>query len=243
MKKIQNIFLVLSLLLFSCNNEDALDCVKTSGDAIENEISVPRFSAIHIYDNMNLVVKQGVEQKVVLKTGENLVSKINLEVTDQALTLRNENTCNWVRSFTNPEVHITTDSLTEIVLYGFGTIRSEGILSFPNIRLESFEGPGDFYMDLDCQIITTISNDLCNMYLNGKAQTLNVRIFANDGRFEGENLIAQNINVTHDGSNVMIVHPVKKLSGRLNSTGDIVYINSPKTLDIEVNGSGKLLQR
>ena len=68
-----------------------------------------------------------------------------------------------------------------------------------------------------------------------------VGFFSGSGRFEGENLIAQNVEISHRGSNDMIVNPILSLTGIIRGTGDVIVINQPPLVDVEEIYIGELI--
>ena len=62
------VLLVLSgILLFSfisCDSENASDCFQETGAIVKEEVNVDEFSAITVFENVALVIKQGDTQKV-----------------------------------------------------------------------------------------------------------------------------------------------------------------------------------
>ena len=65
--------------------------------------------------------------------------------------------------------------------------------------------------------------------------------FAGSGRFEGADLIAQNIEVNHRGSNDMVVNPIQSLTGELRGTGNVIAVNQPPIVDVEETYIGELI--
>ena len=60
-------------------------------------------------------------------------------------------------------------------------------------------------------------------------------------RFEGENLIAQNVSVFHRGTNDMIVNPQQSITGSILSTGNVISVNQPPIVDVEEVFNGRLI--
>ena len=121
-------------------------------------------------------------------------------------------------------------------------------LSYPNLSLisEDFNENteftvGDFRMSVNNQDLDIVSNNISSFYVNGTTENLSVRFFAGSGRFEGENLIAQNVEVSHRGSNDMIVHPIQSLTGILRGTGNVIAVNEPLLVDVERIYTGQLI--
>jgi hypothetical protein len=68
-----------------------------------------------------------------------------------------------------------------------------------------------------------------------------VNFYNGDERFEGSNLIAQNVYVFQRSSNDIIVNPQQKISGIINSTGNVVLKNNPPIIDVQVLYQGQLI--
>lgn len=57
------------------------------------------FSKIIVNKRIGLVIIQGDDYKVEVKTGENLINDIEVSVVDNKLILEDNTTCNWVRDY------------------------------------------------------------------------------------------------------------------------------------------------
>ena len=93
--------LAVSLFYFSCNNENSCDCLKSIGPVVTEERVIPAFNKLSLEDNVNLFITQDSVYSLTVEAGEHLLQSIKAEVTDSCLYLKNENKCNWVRSFEN----------------------------------------------------------------------------------------------------------------------------------------------
>ena len=246
MKK--SIYILLFLAIFSCDSENASDCFQTSGSTITETFLVNDFNTILVNRGVELVIKQGVTQQVVVQTGENLLNDVSVEVIDEQLILTDSNTCNFVRDFATTKVFVTTPNVTEIRCSTQYKITSDGVLNFETLDLvsEDFTDPdafavGDFDLQLDVENLRVTSNGLSFFYLSGQVENLNVNFVSGDGRFEGENLIAQNVSVFHRGSNDILVNPQETLTGTILSTGNVVAFNTPETVDVDEVFVGQLI--
>ena len=155
------------ILLFSCDSENASDCFQTAGNNIQEEFFVPNFEKILVNRDIELIIKQGPSQQVVVQTGGNLINDVVVEVIDNQLVLTDNNTCNYVRDFGITKVFVTTPNLNEIRCSTQFEIKSEGVLSFNNLALlsEDFNVPdtfpiGDFRLNLDVENLRVVSNNL-----------------------------------------------------------------------------------
>lgn len=234
------LYISLSLFVFACSSEDAPDCFQTAGSVIQQEFVVSEFNKILVNRDVELIIKEGPNYQVIVEVGENLMNDIVIEVNDNKLEITDNNGCNLIRDYISAKVYVTTPILTEIRNSSQYTVSSNGVLSYPKLELiaEDFVSPdsfavGDFKMELQSQEIRINSNNLASFYLKGQTEVLNIAFYAGDGRFHGEGLIAQHVEVFHRGSNDMLVNPQQSLTGELRGTGDLISVNEPPTVEVE----------
>ena len=241
-------YIVLFLFMFACDSEDANDCFQKTGTIIQQEIDVDSFEKIWVNRDVELILKEGTNQEVVVETGENLINDVTAVVVDQQLVLTDNNTCNFVRGYGITKVYVTAPNITEIRCSTQYTISSDGVLTYPNLTLlsEDFGAPdtftnGEFDLQINNNSLSVVFNGLSNCYLTGSTQNLNITFAAGNGRFEGANLIAENINLWHRGTNDIIVNPQQSIKGAISSTGDVISKNTPPVIEVEQLYQGRLI--
>ena len=240
-----------ALLLLYCNREEAPDCFQTAGPRIMQEVDLPPFSEIMVYDRVNLYIEQGLEQKVVIRTGKNLLEEVSARVVDNRLILRNENGCNFFREYNVTDVFVTVPDLDWMQNAGNTVIRSIGTLHFEDIWLRSLNQEqekgvytnGDFDLDLVSKRVRITGDDFSNFFLRGSTDVLDIFIANGDGRVEAGALSAGTVEIEHRGTNKLIVNPLHTLKGHIRSTGDVIAVNRPPVVDVEVYYTGRLLFR
>lgn len=250
LKKYLPLFPFLGLLLFtSCDTEDAPDCFQSAGKIIEKELEVEAFEQLIVYENINLFVEQGPEQKIIVETGENLLNEISAEVIDNRLILRNNNGCNFVRDYGMTNIYVTVPNLTWLQNAGNRVIKSVGELHFSSIWLRSLNQErakgvytvGDFDLHLISKNVRVTGDDFSNFFLRGETDYLNLFIANGDGRVEAQDLVADTVEIFHRGTNKLIVNPQQVLKGEIRSTGDVISVNRPPVVEVETFYSGKLI--
>ncbi|PHQ31356.1 head GIN domain-containing protein [Leeuwenhoekiella nanhaiensis] len=243
------LLLVTFFLLLSCDSDKGLNCFQSPGEPVAIEYTLENFTKIVVEERLQLIVKQGAEQKVVLETGENLVNDIEISVSDGVLTLFNDNGCNLVRDYNISKVVVTTPNLTEIRNASGYEVQSEGVLNFNSLTLTSedleeedlYHKDGDFRLELDVNTLNITANGLSNFFLSGKAENANLEFLEGDIRFEGADFEVQNLEVFHRGTNKVIVNPIQALRGRVLSTGDLISVNRPPVVEVEETYTGRLI--
>lgn len=239
---------ILFFLLVACNSENSWDCVQESGSIVQQEFEVSNFENILVNRDVELIVKQGAEFQVMVQTGEYLMTDISVDVVNNELQLTDNNTCNYVRDYGITKVYVIAPNIKSIRNSSQLEVSSLGVLTFNDLTLisEDFNAPGsftvgDFRLDVDCTKLTVVANNISSFYISGQVDELFVGFYSGAGRFEGDNLIAQSVEVFHRGSNDMIVNPQQTLTGELRGTGDLISVNEPPIIDVEQFYIGELI--
>ena len=245
MKRI--IYIVLTALLVACDSENANDCFQESGNIVQQEVSLSGFQKILVNRNVELILKEGPDYEIIIEAGENLINDVDVIVIDNELQLTDNNICNFVRDYNSTKVFVTAPNITHIRSSTQFEISSDGVLSYPSLRLfsEDFNATGtftvgDFRLDVNSERLRISSNNISSFFISGQTDELSVNFFSGTGRFQGENLIAQDVSVFHRGSNDMIVNPQQSLMGELRGTGDLISLNTPPSVEIQQFYTGQL---
>ncbi|WP_323788413.1 head GIN domain-containing protein [Psychroserpens sp.] len=247
MKKL--LLIICATVVLSCNSEDAPDCFQNSGAIIQEEFIVSEFTKITVFSNVELIVKQAATQKVIVETGEYLLNDIEVSVENNRLLITNNNACNFSRDYGITKVYVSTPNLTEIRNGSGLTVSSDGVLAFDNLRLISEDvnveaevnTDGDFNVVVDCVELNCVVNNLSSIFITGVVEDLFIGYYSGDARFEGRHLIAQNIDIFQRSSNDLIINPQQSLTGEIRSTGDVIIVNTPPTVNVEQFYTGTLI--
>lgn len=246
MKKLFYI-LILSLII-ACDKEDAGDCFQKTGNIIEKEVTVASFDKILVNRDIELIIKEGATQSLIIETGQNLMNDVIAEVVDGRLTLTDNNTCNYVRDYGVTKVYIISPNITEIRSSTQYSVSSDGVLNYPTLTVlsEDFGAPdtfniGDFRLQIDNDNFIAVFNNLSVCYVSGETNNLNVTFASGTSRFEGRDLIAQIVTVSNRGSNDMIVNPQQEIKGKISGIGDVISVNTPPIVNVEEVYRGRLI--
>lgn len=250
MSKIFYGFLIVFLMI-GCNSADSWDCVKSTGNIHQEEISVDFFNKIDVRHRIQLTVKQGLEQKVILETGKNLKDDINIMVNDSILRMENDNTCNLFRDYGVTKVYVTTPHLVEIRNGSGSPVVSEGVLNYERLDLisedtnfgEEIHTVGNFELNIDVDKLNVIANNNSIFFIKGEAEQAFIGFYSGISRFEGAELIMQELRLFHRSSNDMIVKPQSAIRGKIVSVGNVIALNRPAVVEVEAFWDGQLIFR
>ena len=246
-----SILFALTALLTNCNSDSAPNCFQNSGELLRDEVVVPDFTKITVFENIRLILKEGAQQKVEVETGEFLRNEVTAVVEGDRLLVRDTNSCNYVRDYGTTTVYITSPMISEIRSSTGLSISSDGVLNYTNLTLisESFLNPesettdGEFDLELDSENLNIIVNGITYFKLRGAVMNFNVQIAAGDSRIESENLVAQRVSIDHRGTNDIVINPQQSLTGVIRGTGDVISSSRPPEVRVEELFNGRLIFR
>jgi hypothetical protein len=203
-----------------------------------------------VYPGIAVVITQGPEYKVEIKSGSNLIDNVSVTQNDNQLVLTDNTTCNWLREYGQTTVYITTPNLEEIYSKTDKNISSNGVLTFPIIKIyaldkngdgEEAAGTGDFYLAINNNQLVIENNNVSRYFISGTTNSALFNFWAGDGRIDATDLTIQKINVYHRGSNDMIVRPIQSITGKMVSTGDVILKNNPPIVDVQQLYQGQVI--
>ena len=206
------------------------DCFKGNGTPIIQTFSFENFTKIKVHEGIGLVVKEGPNYEVKIAAPSSILDNIEVKLAGNMLVVKDRSTCNIARDYGQTVVYVTTPFLEEIHSKTEQDILSDGVLTFPELKLYSVDisdgaGTGDFRLKLDTQLLYIESNNVSNFYVSGQTNQLIVFFSWGNGIFNGGSLIADHINVYHRGSNDIALYPTQSVSGDIFSTGNVVLKN------------------
>lgn len=243
------ICILFLVFMASCNSDKGWDCFQTAGEIVQTEVAVDSFTKILVWERTQLFVQQGEEQKVVVETGENLMSDIEVSVTDGRLEIHNNNACNVVRDYGITKVYVTSPNITEIRSSSGLSTESIGVLRFPKLTLlsedqaneDQYHTDGDFNLNLEVEDLNIVANGLSSFRLNGSATHASFGLYAGDCRIEAASLTVQNLYVYHRSTANMEVNPQQSIKGKIVSLGNVISNNRPPIVEVEELYKGRLI--
>ena len=241
------------ILVTSCGISE--DCFKGNGNQITQTFPLENFSKIKVYDGVGLVVKEGPNYEVKIKTSDNIIDDLEVRLDGDMLVVKDNSSCNIARDYGQTTVYVTIPDGTilplipelELHCKTEQKIQSDGVLHSPIVRLFAIgddgdgAGTGDFYINVDNGQFVVESNNVSNFYISGHCSEMLLNFYFGDGRFYGENLRAENIKLYHRGSNDMFVYPIQKIEGTIFATGNVVLKNVPPIVNVDEVYRGRVI--
>lgn len=233
----------ISLLTFASCKKSPL----TNGKVITETRELSSFKTLYLHDNIDVTLVCSDTYKIEITTGENLMPNIISESDGESLILRNDNICNWLRSYDIPlEAKIYYDSKISSITYrSVGYLYSDSYISDDTLSrfdLKIKDGSGDIDLRINCK-------DL-HLYVTGGTNEITMKGFANHtniyqnglGPIEALDLLSNKADVNSHGSNNIYINCVEYLNAEIYDIGDIYYKGQPEIESyISPDALGKLI--
>ncbi len=236
------LWILIVFLTGSCQKTDPGDCFTSTGADITESRGAQKFKTIVLNDNVNLVLTQGDHYDVSIRGGKNLLKKVETRIEDEKLTIENNNTCNWVRSFDREiTVYATVDSLEHIEYRGSGDISSTNAITGDSLLLSVWEGAGKVDMEVDMhRSYISFHIGTADIYYKGYTH-LSYISTTSFGPVHAENMFSTFTFIGCGGSNNCYIWVDYTLGATISSIGNIYYKGNP-SITLDNPGQGQLIK-
>ncbi len=237
------LYIVLFMVLTSsCQKFNPGDCFQNTGPITEESRDIQAFTYLQLYNNVDIYLSYGPDYAVSVRAGKNILPGIKTEISGKSLSIKNENTCNWVRSYEKPiEVYITAPRIDSIQYQASGNLVSLNKFVGDSIKLDVLEGAGSIHLSLDMQrAIFNLHYGTVDLNVSGYAH-ISELFSSGYGPADLSNLNTVFTYVTNNSTNNCYVRTNLVLEAKIGNVGDIYYSGNPPNISFEVSGTGKLI--
>ncbi len=244
MKK-QLFILLLAIISFtSCEKNGVTDCFLSTGEIVMKTRNINSFNSILLKDNVNLILKQADSNAIIVEAGKNLISGIITDVgEDNVLEIRNDNSCNWIRSFENPiNVYLHYKIIDSIDYRSIGDITTENTIVTDSLWIIAKEGAGQINLDVDIgTLYCSLHYGTLDITLRGESGVSYI-YSASFGLINTLDMESDYMYINNKSSNDVYVRVKNHLGATIENIGNIYYTGNPNAISFEKLGAGELIE-
>ncbi len=239
------LFLVVLLLLIGCKKPYERPCFKSSGKLITKTLVQGDFTNLILHPYVEYELIQDSLNYIEITCGENLFPFIDVHVQDSALSIKNNNTCRFLRGYDkNVKAKIHINLLYNIYFDGTNKVYSDDTIKASYCTIKMQDAGGDMNLKLKCkELYVSKSNSTGLLALIGKT---------NKARYENNSLnkfdvsqlmVRDSIFFLNQGYGDMYLYTnVIDVFGRVENLGNVYYFGQPALTQIEEKGKGKFIE-
>lgn len=217
------------------------DCIKRTGDETGVTRAMNPFDKILVEDKVDVYLEEDSVYSVRVEGGKNVITLIKTEVENGTLRIRNDNKCNFMRSYKKKiSVYIKTPRYREITHNGVGNVYCTRPLKSDTLTYHVFNS-GDLYLDVDNTYLIGGNNGMGDVIASGKTNYHLVYCHG-EGWVNAKNLQTETSDLVLLTSGLTYVNASNSLIVLIERTGDVYYNGDPPVIDLKRNGSGQLIK-
>jgi hypothetical protein len=234
------LYCMMAWFFISCKKPG---CLGNAGEMSAVSITLTPFNKLVLEDNVNLVLTQSTEEKMIVKAPENIIPNITGSISGQILTISNGTDCRWARDPGEKiTVHLFFKELTAINYRGSGHITNTDTLKLDALKIETSVGAGDITLTLDNRYTGTyIYQENAHIMLHGKSEICytytNSRGITDMLDFRTKKMV-----IEYGGLSDTYVNVSDSLDGIIYHMGNVYYKGNPVITRSLSYSSGRLIR-
>lgn len=230
--------LILALIIYGCKPDS---CLHSTGAIVIEERKQGDFTGITIEDVFTVEVIPDSSNRIEIVAGEKLLPYISTTNKDQHLTIKNDNRCNWLRSFENkPIVRIYSNNIESIKLAGESDLVFTDTLIQDHFLLEVWAGLSTANVLVDCnELAFSLNGGSGDFSFSGRAGVCYIHADGNAFVF-ADKLETGYAFITSLTTGDIYINVTKELEVRLHRSGNVFYKGGPASILKEQFAGGDL---
>lgn len=237
---------LLLLILAGCSGEGA--CFSEKGAAVQHENSVAAFHIVDIPMNVSAEIIPSEEYKLEIHSFENRIDALSFSVKDSMLTIKNDISCQMLKSYETAVLKIHSPTLKEIRSRTQFRVFSNDTLCYPELFLISSipnqeSASTHFDLKINNQKLAVEDNQIAFFELKGTTDFFDIGFYGANSALDARNLIAKKINVYHRSNQNIHLYPKNNIQGTIASVGHIYLYHKPDTLNIDRLYTGEVFYK
>lgn len=208
--------------------------VAGSGNIITEEREVAEFNKVHLKGSGNVVLTQGEQQSLQIKTDDNIMQLVETNVSGKKLTISHGK--HHLRP-TTFEVFIIVENLEGVSIAGSGDVLGKSRF-VADTFYSTISGSGDIDLEVEAGSLKSTISGSGSINLSGKAGDYSASI-SGSGKINAFDLDAKDVSVAISGSGDCRVNASETLTATISGSGDVFYKGRPQ-INTRISGSGSL---
>lgn len=241
MKSLKLIFVaVLFLAVGACTNAQFRNTVRGDGNVVTKERNTSYFSGLTVSTGIDVNLKQGDTESIVVEADENLHEYIITEVRDNVLHIYIKPNFNLSYVGTK-RVNVTMKDIYSVKTSSAGDVTGLTPIKASNLKLTT-SSAGDIRLDVTASVIDLNISSAGNITLTGTADILNADL-SSAGDLEAYDLKVKEADINVSSAGGARVNVSNRLLARSSSAGDIYYMGDPEFVDANSSSAGGVHKR
>lgn len=239
------LYLLLSLLflLNGCKKDNG-KCLTTSGKSIKVKEKLAPFNSLFITDDINVRFEKSSVYEILIQAPENILPGVMREVSNQTLTLQNQNRCEFLRGYRDEvSVLVKAPYIDSVYFDGFGDVTINQKDTLKKFRFSNWGSAGEINLSVHCDQLN-IGHHLGSADISVSGSCSIAEFFLGQyGFLRAENMDSDICLVSHDGDGDISCRASKEFYAVISSYGNLLLYGNPTVKEVEITGEGELIEK
>lgn len=226
------VFFTGLLIVFFHTVVEAQWGARGNGDIQKETRDLNTFSEISVEDGLDVHIRMGNSQEVIVEADANLMEYVKTEVRGNKLRAYVDKSI-WKSEAMN--IYITVTSLEALYTSGGSDVYSKGIIKARELEIRA-SGGSDLYMELDAERLTCNTSGGSDARLKGQVEK--IRLTCSGGSdFDGKELDINEAEVRTSGGSDSYIRVNGELDVQASGASDVYLYGNPKIVNKRVSGA------
>lgn len=236
--------IMLMILGTSCQQVTNFECIKRTGKIITETRNTSDFSVIEIYNNMPVYLIQDSINLIEIKGGENLLPEVESTIEKNKLILRNNNRCNFARTYSNQiDIIIHFKKLHELIYRGTAAVTSLNTITTDTFTFNCYDGMDSIKLNINVPLMyANIHTGVADLIVNGEGTQL-YAYARSSGTFRMQQFKCKRVYTNNISSSDHFFYAEEKLEALVQYVGNTYCYGNPANIIKTENNTGKLFLR
>jgi hypothetical protein len=237
------VILVFYCSIAACKKANRFDCIKRTGEIQTDSRPLNNFDIIDVQNNVDILLIQDSVCYTVIEAGKNLISNIETSVVGNKLMVKNNNRCNYTRSYKHAiKIYIHFKKLNELIYEGTGPITSLNTIKNEVFTFNSWDGTDTVKLKLDVPLVyTNIHTGVADLHITGESEQL-YAYAKGSGSFKMQEFKCKNVYINNSSTSDQYFWAEKKLEALLQYVGNTYYKGMPSEIIKTKTNKGELFK-
>jgi len=220
--KLKNLSYLVAALLFIVPMSLLAQQTKGNKKVIKQERTISAFSSLQVGGAFNVYFTQKDETSLFIEADENLMDKIETEVSGETLKISSRN----IRNATSLNIYLTGPALNNIDISGAATLLTKNTLSGESLSIEA-SGASEADLQVDVETLKTRASGASEVKISGNAGQHTV-VASGAADVKASKLITNSSDANASGASHVSINASEKVTTSSSGAGNISVSGNPE---------------
>jgi hypothetical protein len=239
MKSLRSIAIAIIILGLTTSSQAQLwRTVEGHGNVVKKERKTDSFTGVKVSSGIDVYLRQGNNETVVVEADENLHEYILTEVHGGVLNVYSEYN---IRDAERKRVYVTMKDIKSVRTTSAGDVIGESPVNSERLEL-SASSAGDIKLEVHAKTINIDISSSGDMTLTGETDLLRADL-SSAGDLNAYDLKSREADISVSSAGDADIYVSERITARASSAGDINYKGDPKYVDVHSSSAGGIHKR